>query len=55
MSNEFSYYFNGVRQTRTDVEFLQELTRDCENQQDVIHDILESKKRHIEQQQLNGV
>lgn len=48
MSGEFSYYFNGVRQTRTDIEFLQQLTTKSENQQDVIDGILESERRYIE-------
>lgn len=49
MNHKFSYYFDGVRQTRTDIEFLQELTRNCKNQQDVIDGILESEARFNEQ------
>ena len=40
---EFSYYFNNERQTSTDFDFLTELTKDCENQQEVIEGILASK------------
>ena len=39
----FSYYFNGVRHTETDLDFLTELTKDCENQQETIEGILASK------------
>ncbi|MBY8037801.1 hypothetical protein KW477_07350 [Vibrio fluvialis] len=48
MKNEFNYYFNGVRQTRTDLEFLHLLTENCEDQQFVIDGILESKARFDE-------
>lgn len=39
----FSYYFNNERQTSTDLDFLTELTKDCENQQEVIDGIIASK------------
>lgn len=45
MNNEFNYYFDGVRQTSTDLEFLIELTSGCDEPQAVIDGILESKER----------
>lgn len=45
MNNEFSYYFNGVRQTRTDIEFLKELAFGLDNAEYIINGILESKSR----------
>jgi hypothetical protein len=46
MQNQFSYYFDGVRHTETDIEFLHELTKDCEDSSSVINGILESKERY---------
>lgn len=48
MKNEFNYYFNGVRHTSVDVDFLNDLTKSCEDQQGVIDGILESKARFDE-------
>lgn len=46
--NEFNYYFNCVRHTETDLDFLIELTKDLDNSEEVIEGILESKKRFDE-------
>lgn len=43
---EFIYYFNGVMHTETEIEFLRELTKDCEDPDSVINGILESKERY---------
>lgn len=45
---EFNYYFNSVRHTETDLDFLAELTKDLDNSEEVIEGILESKKRFDE-------
>lgn len=45
---EFSYYFNGVRHTETEIEFLRELTKNCEDPQSIIDGILESKAQFDE-------
>jgi hypothetical protein len=45
MQNQFSYYFDGVRHTSTELEFLRSLVRNCEDPQGVIEGILESKAR----------
>jgi predicted double-glycine peptidase len=41
---EFSYYWSGQRQTRTDDEFLHQLTKNHENQADVIEGIKSSER-----------
>ncbi|EKO3443699.1 hypothetical protein NTH42_003073 [Vibrio fluvialis] len=46
--NEFNYHFNGVRRTSVDIDFLNELTKNCEDPQGVIDGILESKARFDE-------
>ncbi|EKO3908162.1 hypothetical protein GTU35_001203 [Vibrio fluvialis] len=48
MKNEFNYYFNGVRHTSVDADFLKELTKNCEDPKSVIDGILESKARFDE-------
>lgn len=45
---KFSYYFGGVRHTDTGIEFLQELTKECEDPQAVIDGIIESERRFNE-------
>lgn len=47
--NEFSYYFNGVRHTETDLDFLTQLTKDLDNSAEVVEGIIESKKRWDEE------
>lgn len=51
---KFIYYFDGVRYTETDIDFLRELSKDCENQKEVINGILESERRFNEEQSNNG-
>ncbi len=46
--SDFNYYFNGVRHTCVDVDFLNDLTENCEDPQGVIDGILESKARFDE-------
>lgn len=53
--NEFNYYFNGVRHTETDLDFLIELTKDLDNSAEVIDGILASKLRWDEELNLNAV
>lgn len=53
MNREFSYYFDGVRYTKTELSFLQDLTKDCDDPQSVIDGIIESKE-HFETEQNNN-
>lgn len=46
MQNQFSYYFDGVRHTETDIEFLRSLVRNSDDPQSIIDGILESKERY---------
>ena len=47
--NEFNYYFNGVRHTETDLDFLVELTKKEDNAEEIIQGIIDSKKRWDEE------
>lgn len=52
MQNQFSYYFDGVRYTETDIEFLRLLVRNSDDPQSIIDGILESKARFDESSEL---
>lgn len=43
--NEFNYYFDGVRHTEIDLDFLSELTKGYDNADEIITGIIDSKKR----------
>lgn len=45
---EFNYYFDSVRHTETDLNFLIELTKGLDNSDEVIEGTIESKKRFDE-------
>ena len=45
----FSYYFEGVRYTETDLQFLKELTSNYENSDEIIEGVLKSKEDYTTQ------
>lgn len=54
-NNQFSYYFEGVRQTRTDDEYLRQLASNCDNHEDIVNGIKESKARFDNEQVVQNV
>ncbi|MGR3221783.1 hypothetical protein ABMX95_01735 [Vibrio vulnificus] len=49
MQSQFSYYYDGVRYTDTNIAFLRSLTHKSEDQQSVIDGILESERRFLDE------
>lgn len=48
MQRQFSYYFDGVRYTNTELTFLRSLVRGADDPQAVIDGIIESERRFNE-------